>query len=54
MGKNKNGNNIQKQLLEAMDVSGKMKVELKQVKVQNDYLEGIINRMEQIVLGGRS
>lgn len=44
---------MQAQLLEAMEVSGKIKVELAQAKAQNDYLEKIVKKLEQVVLGSR-
>ncbi len=44
---------IQKQLLEVMEVSAKIKTELAQAKAQNDYLEKIVNKLEQVVLGSR-
>ncbi len=53
MPQNIQDEDIQKQLLEAMEVSGKIKTEHVQIKVQNDYLEKIVNKLEQIVLGSR-
>lgn len=49
----KNDDNIQEELLEANLLASKIKTELAQSKAQNDYLEKIVKKMEQVVLGGR-
>jgi hypothetical protein len=53
MPQNTQDDDLQKQILEAMEVSGKIKTELAQIKAQNDYLEKIVNKLEQVVLGSR-
>ena len=49
----KTDDNVQEDLLEASILSSKIKSELAQSKAHNDYLEKIVKKMEQIVLGGR-
>ncbi len=44
---------IAAQILEAVEVSEQIKVELAQAKAQNDYLAQIVTKIEKVVLGSR-